>query len=69
MFFLEEEMFVGKDINISSESFISTEQLFSVTEKKQRPKSVLPKFVISSPSATTTATTTSSSNGSGLSWR
>lgn len=24
-------MFVGKDINISSESFISTEELFSVT--------------------------------------
>jgi hypothetical protein len=25
-------MFVGKDINISSESFISTEQLFSVSD-------------------------------------
>lgn len=35
----EEEMFVGKDINISSESFISEEQLFSITadtNKKSR---------------------------------
>ncbi|GAA5795314.1 hypothetical protein HPULCUR_000670 [Helicostylum pulchrum] len=68
---IDEEMFVGKDINISSESFISTEQLFSITEKKPTTKSVLPpKFVISSPpTATTTVTTTSSSNGSSLSWR
>lgn len=29
--FLLDEMFVGKDINISSESFISTEQLFSIS--------------------------------------
>ncbi|KAI8063068.1 hypothetical protein BDF21DRAFT_428612 [Thamnidium elegans] len=65
---IDEEMFVGKDINISSESFISTEQLFSITEKKQRP--LPPKFMISSPTATTTTTTiTSSSNGSSLSWR
>lgn len=64
-------MFVGRDINISSESFISKEQLFSITTEKKPPqspiKTLAPKFVIST-TATTTGTTTSASNPS-LSWR
>lgn len=68
---LDEEMFVGKDINISSESFISNEQLFSITDGKKSPhssiKTLPPKFVITT-TAATTATSTNASNPS-LSWR
>lgn len=73
----DEEMFVGKDINISSESFISKEQLFSITSEKRPPqspqspvKTLTPKFIIttSATTTTTTATTTNTSNPS-LSWR
>lgn len=63
----EEEMFVGRDINISSESFISEEQLFSLTEdtdkKSARDTS---KASLSSPSKlvlTTPTTTIALSNG------
>ncbi|KAG2195411.1 hypothetical protein INT47_002850 [Mucor saturninus] len=80
LFSLDEEMFVGKDINISSESFISKEQLFSITSEKRPPqspqspvKTITPKFIITTSATTTTTTTTSTTatntSNPSLSWR